>query len=78
LIAWQCGSEVPEDAEVMATVGLGRCPEGGLGLEIALDITLLGIPKREAEVLIKMAHRVCPYSSAVRNNVTVKLALIAT
>jgi lipoyl-dependent peroxiredoxin len=75
LMAWQCGSEVPADAEVMATVGLGLSPEGGLGLEINLDITLPGIPAREAEALIKRAYQVCPYSNAIRNNVAVRLGL---
>ena len=76
LMAWQCGAEVPADAEVMATVGLGLCPEGGLGFEIILDITLPGMPAREAEALIKKAYQVCPYSKAMRNNVAIKLGLI--
>jgi lipoyl-dependent peroxiredoxin len=78
MMAWQCGADVPEDAEVMATVGLGLRPEGGLGLEIALDITLPGIPVGEAEALIRKAYQVCPYSNALRNNVAVKLGLIET
>jgi len=76
LMAWQCGAEVPADAEVMASVGLGLGPEGGLGLEIILDITLPRMPAREAEALIKKAYQVCPYSKAMRNNVAVKLSLI--
>jgi osmotically inducible protein OsmC len=76
LMAWQGGSEVPEDAEVMATVGLGLRPEGGLGLEIALDITLPRMPAAEAEALIKKAYHVCPYSNAMRGNVSIRLGLI--
>ena len=78
LMAWECGAEVPADAEVVATVGLGLCPEGGFGLDIILDITLPGMPVREAEALVKMAYQVCPYSKAMRNNVAVKLGLIET
>jgi organic hydroperoxide reductase OsmC/OhrA len=50
----------------MATVGLGLCPEGGLSLQIILDIALPGMPAREAEALIKKAYQVCPYSKAMR------------
>jgi lipoyl-dependent peroxiredoxin len=77
LMASHCGSEVPADAEVMATVGLGMCLEGGgLGLDIVLDVTLPGMPAQEAEALIKKAYQVCPFSNAMRNNVAVRLGLI--
>jgi lipoyl-dependent peroxiredoxin len=60
----------------MATVGFGPRSEGGLGLEIALDITLPGVARREAEALIKKAHQICAYSNATRNNVAINLGLI--
>jgi lipoyl-dependent peroxiredoxin len=60
----------------MATVGFGPRSEGGLGIEIALDITLPGVARREAEALIAKAHEICAYSNATRNNVAVKLGLI--
>jgi lipoyl-dependent peroxiredoxin len=75
-LASQGGPAVPLDAEVMATVGLGPRSAGGLGLEIALDITLPGLARGEAEALIAKAHEICPYSNATRNNVAVKLGLI--
>jgi lipoyl-dependent peroxiredoxin len=78
LTARQYGAEVPADAEVMATVGLGLCPDGGLGLKMAVEITLPGIPVWEAEALIKQAYHVCPYSNAMRNNIAVQLGLIET
>jgi lipoyl-dependent peroxiredoxin len=77
LLASRGGPTVPEDAEVMATVGFGPRSEGGLGLEIALDITLPGIARSEAEALIEKAHQICVYSNATRNNVAVKLGLMA-
>jgi lipoyl-dependent peroxiredoxin len=76
LLASQGEATVPANAEVMATVGFGPRSEGGLGLEIALDITLPGVARREAEALIKKAHQICPYSNATRNNVAIKLGLI--
>jgi lipoyl-dependent peroxiredoxin len=69
-------ARVPADAEVMATVGLGPRSEGGLGLEIALDVRLPGLKRGEAEALLEKAHQICPYSNATRNNVAVKLGLI--
>ena len=76
LLASQGEATLPANAEVMATVGFGPRSEGGLGLEIALDITLPGIARREAEALIKKAHLICAYSNATRNNVAIKLGLI--
>ena len=76
LCASQGGAIVPANAEVMATVGLGPRSEGGLGLEIALDITLPGLGRSEAEALIESAHLICAYSNATRNNIAVKLGLI--
>jgi Ohr subfamily peroxiredoxin len=76
LLASQGGPAVPDDAEVMATVRFGPRSEGGLGLEIALDITLPGVARGEAEALIEKAHQICAYSNATRNNVSVKLGLI--
>ena len=77
-VASQGGPKVPANAEVQATVRLGPRSEGGFGLEIALDITLPGLVRGEAEALIEKAHQVCPYSNATRNNVAVKLSLTET
>jgi lipoyl-dependent peroxiredoxin len=76
LLASQGEATVPPNAEVMATIGFGPRSEGGLGIEIALDITLPGVARREAEALIKKAHEICAYSNATRNNVAIKLGLI--
>jgi lipoyl-dependent peroxiredoxin len=76
LLASQGGPTVPENAEVMATVGVGPRSEGGLGLEITLDITLPGVARSEAQALIEKAHQICAYSNATRNNVAVKLGLL--
>ena len=76
LLAAQGVATVPANAEVMATVGFGPRSEGGLGLEIALDITLPGVTRSEAEALIEKAHQICAYSNATRNNVAIRLGLI--
>ena len=76
LLAAQGVATVPANAEVMATVGFGPRSEGGLGIEIALEITLPGVARREAEALIEKAQQICAYSNATRNNVATKLRLI--
>jgi Ohr subfamily peroxiredoxin len=75
-VASQGGPKVPSDTAVTATVGIGPRPEGGFGLEIALEISLPGLGRGDAEALVAKAHEVCPYSNATRNNVDVKLSVI--
>ena len=66
---------VPADATVTSTVGIGPRSKGGFGLEIALQISLPGVARDQAEDLVAKAHQVCPYSNATRNNVDVKLSV---
>ncbi|HVJ53562.1 MAG TPA: organic hydroperoxide resistance protein [Aliidongia sp.] len=75
-VASQGGPKVPADTTVTANVGIGPRSEGGFGLEVALEISLPGLPKAEAEALVEKAHQVCPYSNATRNNIDVKLSVV--
>jgi Ohr subfamily peroxiredoxin len=75
-VAAQSKQKVPADANVTATVGIGPRSEGGFGLEIALEISLPGVERAEAEALVEEAHQVCPYSNATRNNVNVGLTVV--
>lgn len=75
-VASHGGPKVPSDTKVTATVGIGPRSEGGFGLDIALDISLPGLPREEAQQLVDKAHQVCPYSNATRNNVPVRLNLV--
>jgi Ohr subfamily peroxiredoxin len=75
-VAAQSKQKVPLDANVTATVGIGPRSEGGFGLEIALEISLPGVERAEAEALVEKAHQVCPYSNATRNNVNVGLTVV--
>ncbi len=72
-VASQEKQKVPDDTKVTATVGIGPRSEGGFGLDIALDITVPGLPHDQAQALVEKAHQVCPYSNATRNSVDVKL-----
>lgn len=66
---------VPDNATVTAQVGVGP-NEQGFGLAIALRIALPGVERAAAEALVIAAHRVCPYSNAVRGNVEVALEVL--
>jgi len=69
------GPQVPADAAVHSTVGIGPRSEGGFGLDIELKVTLPGVPHEQAEALVEKAHQVCPYSNATRGNVPVRLSV---
>jgi osmotically inducible protein OsmC len=75
-VASQGGPKVPADAKVTADVGIGPRSEGGFGLDIALQVSLPGLDRAEAEALVAKAHQVCPYSNATRNNVDVRLTVV--
>ena len=46
------GAQVPNDAAVHSTVGIGPRSEGGFGLDIELKVTLPGVPHDQAEALV--------------------------
>ncbi len=74
-VASQGGPKVPADTSVTSTVGIGPRSEGGFGLDIALEVSLPGIPRADAEALVAKAHQVCPYSNATRNNIAVDITV---
>jgi osmotically inducible protein OsmC len=59
------------DVEVVAEIGLSQNPEGAFVLSAALSITVRGVDQQAAEALVHDAHKVCPYSNAIRGNVEV-------
>lgn len=61
-------------APVTAHIGIGAREEGGFALSAALDVTL-DLEQEQAEQLVNMAHQVCPYSNATRNNLDVALTV---
>jgi lipoyl-dependent peroxiredoxin len=67
---------VSPDATVKATVGIGANPEGGFGLDIELAIRLPEVDPIQAKQVVDLAHQICPYSNATRNNVDVRLTLV--
>lgn len=66
----------PGATQVQATVGIGANEAGGFALAVTLEVTIPDLPRDEARALLEAAHQVCPYSNAVRGNVTVELKLV--
>ena len=75
-VAGQQKVQVPSNATVQATIGIGPI-EGGFGIEAALEVSLPGIDRAKAEELVKTAHeKVCPYSNATRGNIKATVTLV--
>ena len=68
--------KVPADVEVQTAVGIGPNDAGGFGLTVDMHVSLPGVDKAAAQALTEAAHKVCPYSNAVRGNVTVTTQIL--
>lgn len=65
-----------EDVEVTAEIGLSRNESGGFVLSAALAVTIAGVDQKKAEDLVEAAHKICPYSNAIRGNVDVGFTVL--
>src|SRR5246500_784 len=63
------------DVEVIAEIGLSRNDSGGFVLSAALAVTVTGVDQKKAEDLVAAAHKICPYSNAIRGNVDVGITV---
>ncbi len=62
--------QVPPDAAVEASVGIGPRDDGtGFGITVALTARLPGLARDQAEELVRRADIVCPYSHATKGNI---------
>lgn len=61
-----------DSIEVRAAVHLGALDAGGFDLAVDLDVLIGGLPQPEAERMVAAAHKVCPYSNAIKGNVEVR------
>jgi osmotically inducible protein OsmC len=62
------------DVEVDSKVELSPTSGGGFELSVGLDVTLPSVEDSDqAADVVRAAHRVCPYSSATRGNIEVRL-----
>lgn len=63
-----------DQAPVTAEVGIGPNAEGGFALTVSLAATL-DLPQENALEIVRMAHKVCPYSNATRGNIDVAVTI---
>ncbi|KAB8140568.1 organic hydroperoxide resistance protein [Chloroflexia bacterium SDU3-3] len=64
------------NSTITGSVTLHPNGDGGFKLGVALEVTIPGVEQRVGEHLLELAHKVCPYSNAVRGNVDVELTFI--
>ncbi|MBO2460627.1 organic hydroperoxide resistance protein [Actinomadura violacea] len=67
-----------DDAEIDARAMLIPTDGGPFKLGVVLDVTLPSLADAEAVGLGRAAHRLCPYSSAIRGNVDVAIVVNGT
>ena len=63
------------DVEVIAEIGLSRNDFGNFVLSAALAVAVTGVDQKTAEDLAESAHKICPYSNAIRGNVDVGITV---
>ncbi|TGT32089.1 organic hydroperoxide resistance protein, partial [Mesorhizobium sp. M8A.F.Ca.ET.165.01.1.1] len=59
------------------TVSLHPNDQGGFRLGVALAAEIKGLGQASAEALVSEAHKICPYSNAIRGNIDVVLSATA-
>jgi len=64
-----------QDIQVTAEIGLSKNPTDAFVLSAVLSVTIAGVNQDTAETLVEGAHRICPYSNAIRGNVAVKTTI---
>jgi osmotically inducible protein OsmC len=60
-----------------AEIGLSRNDAGNFVLSAALAVAVTGVDQKTAEDLAESAHKICPYSNAIRGNVDVGITVSA-
>jgi Ohr subfamily peroxiredoxin len=60
-----------DDAQVASEVSLVANENRGFDLAARLDVTLPSLDDDKALELVKVAHKVCPFSNATRGNIEV-------
>jgi len=67
--------DIGSDFSVTAIIGYCK-DEDGVFLEATLDCYIPGVDVKTGEDLINLAHEICPFSKATRDNITVNLNLL--
>lgn len=74
-VAGQQKTQLPDDVSIDSAVDIGPIPEG-FNVQVAMQIHVPGMEQDAAERLVQAAHKVCPYSNATRNNISVQLTVV--
>ncbi len=65
------------NAVVTCAVSIGPRDGGGFGLSVKMRVEDLSLTRADLEPLVNEAHeKICPYSHATRNNVSVDLEIV--
>ena len=75
LAASQRKVKLPAEVAVDAEIKLNT-DGGGFFLTARLDVSLPGLDREVAQAVIEAAHGICPYSKAVRGNISVETHLV--
>ncbi|CAN7355136.1 organic hydroperoxide resistance protein [Variovorax sp. LjRoot290] len=67
--------KLPADLAVDAEVDLGTT-DGAYFLQARLKVSMPGVEREVAQVLVDAAHQTCPYSKATRGNIGVEINLV--
>jgi Ohr subfamily peroxiredoxin len=68
---------LPAATAVDASVSLGRTEnDTAYGLAVTLSVSLPGLDREQAQLLVDGAHQACPYSHATRGNIVVTIELV--
>jgi lipoyl-dependent peroxiredoxin len=66
---------ISPDPRVTGDVGFGPT-SAGFGIAVELKISLPGMEREQAQVIVDKAHQICPYSNATRGNIPVTLTIV--
>lgn len=66
---------LPAGSGIESSVALQKEDSGAFRLGVELKGIFPGLPRDQGEKLMRDAHQVCPYSTATRGNIDVKLSV---
>lgn len=60
------------DIEVIAQIDVNPDARGSLGFSVTLEVKVAGLDQATANTVVAAAHKVCPYSNAIKGNIDVR------
>lgn len=74
-VAKKAGVALPADTAIDAEVDLNFDDAEGFSLAARLKISLPGLDRETAQMLVEQAHAFCPYSKMTRDGIAAEIAL---